>query len=212
MATTSTTTTRKKKSTSTTAAKTATKTVANKVEAELVNEVSNQTVEAEPKVEPKVEPKKPRQFNQNDLILCRSVTAGWLGVSGKSGQYYTFYNLGDECEIEYQDLFALKSRRSRYLYDPLFIIEDEELLENPRWADIKKFYDEKLYSMEDVDYILNLSPNKFKSTLETLPKGLAKTVQVEVAKRIEDGTFDSLKKINIIDEVFGTDFRNILSE
>ena len=208
MATTSTTTTRKKKSTSTTAAKTTTKTVANKVDAELVNEVPNQTVEAEPKVEPK----KPRQFNQNDLILCRSVTAGWLGVSGKSGQYYTFYNLGDECEIEYQDLFALKSRRSRYLYDPLFIIEDEELLENPRWADIKKFYDEKLYSMEDVDYILNLSPNKFKSTLETLPKGLAKTVQVEVAKRIEDGTFDSLKKINIIDEVFGTDFRNILSE
>jgi len=109
------------------------------------------------------EPKKkePRQFNQNDLILCRSVTTGWLGCAGKSGQYYVFENFGDECEIEYQDLFALKSRRSNYIYAPHFIIEDEELLENPRWADVAKFYEEEVYSVKDLDEILNLPVNVF---------------------------------------------------
>lgn len=159
--------------------------------------------------EPKVEP---RQFNQNDLILCRSVTTGWLGCSGKSGQYYVFENFGDECEIEYQDLFALKSRRSNYIYAPHFIIEDEELLANPRWADVAKFYEEEVYSIKDIDEILNLPVANFKSALEVLPKGLAKSLQVHVAEKIEDGSFDSLKKIKIIDEVYGTDFRSIVAD
>ena len=164
------------------------------------------------KVVKKEAKKEPRQFNQNDLILCRSVTAGWLGCSGKSGQYYVFENFGDECEIEYQDLFALKSRHSNYIYAPHFVIEDEELLENPRWADVAKFYDEKVYTMEDVEEILNLPINNFEAALKKLPKGLAKSLQVRVAQKIEDGTFDSLKKIKIIDDVYGTDFRSIIAD
>lgn len=168
-------------------------------------------VEEVPK-EPKATPKQPRQYNQNDLILCRSVTAGWLGVSGKSGQYYTFTNAGDYQEIEYQDLFALKSRHSRYLFDPLFVIEDQELLENPRWSDLKQFYEEKVFTVEDVDEVLNLPLIKFKSVLPNLPKGLAKTLQVRVATKIENGTFDSLNKIKAIDEVFGTDFTSVIAK
>ena len=156
-------------------------------------------------------PKVARQFNQNDLVLCRSVTAGWLGVSGKSGQYYVFENFGDECEIEYQDLFALKSRHSQYIYAPLFVIEDEELLENPRWKDIAKFYDDEVFK-QDVDDVLNLPVGSFENALHKLPKGLAKTLQVKVAEKIENGTFDSLKKIKIIDEVYGTDFRSVLGD
>lgn len=181
---------------------------------EKVAEVAVETTAVEAPVKTtKTAPKKEyRQFNQTDLILCRSVTAGWLGVSGKSGQYYVFENFGDECEIEYQDLFALKSRHSNYIYAPHFVIEDEELLENPRWADVAKFYDEEVYTLEDVDAVLNLPTANFKSALQQLPRGLAKSLQVKVAEKIEDGTFDSLQKIKMIDEVFGTDFRSILAE
>ncbi len=180
------------------------------------------TVEAETAVEEtpvvekkavKSEPKKQvRQYNQTDLVLCRSVTSGWLGLSGKSGQYYVFENFGDECEIEYQDLFALKSRHSNYIYAPHFVIEDEELLENPRWADVAKFYEDEVYTLEDVNEVLNLPVANFKNALGQLPKGLAKSLQVKVAEKIEDGSFDSLQKIKIIDEVFGTDFRSVLAE
>jgi DNA topoisomerase-3 len=90
------------------------------------------------------------------------------------------------------------------------LIEDEELLENPRWADVAKFYEDEVYTLEDVNAVLNLPITNFKSALEQLPKGLAKSLQVEVSSKIEDGTFDSLQKIKIIDEVFGTDFRSIL--
>ena len=173
-----------------------------------------EVVVQEEKVEVKVVPepeKVPRKFEQNDPILCRSVTPGWMAVYGKSGIPYVFSNCGDECEIEYGDLFALKNRRSRYLYDPLLVIEDEELLENPRWKDLAEFYSEKVYGMDDIDYVLNLPNNKFKSTLTSLPKGLLKSLTVEVAKRIEDKTFDSIKKVKVIDEVCGTDFWTVMS-
>lgn len=157
------------------------------------------------------EKKKPKTFKQSDPILCRSVTPGWLGVPGKSGMYYVFSNYGDEAEIEYGDLFALKNMHSRYLYDPLFIVEDEELLENPRWKDLAEFYTDKVFGMDDINAVLNKPNTSFKSALLSLPKGLLKAVTVEVAKRIEDGSFDSLKKIKILDEVCGTDFGKMIN-
>lgn len=208
-----TTTTRKR---STTTKKTTAENTAPKVvNEEVVDEATPEMVVEEEVITKKVALKRepePRQFNQHDLILCRSVTAGWLGCGGKSGQYYIFENFGDECEVEYQDLFALKQRRSPYLYAPLFVIEDDELLDNPRWTDIKNFYYDKVYTMDDINAILNVPVNKFESTLKALPKGLAKSLQVEVAKRMENGTFDSLRKIKIIDDVFGTDFRSVLAD
>lgn len=155
--------------------------------------------------------KQPRKYESTDLIPCRSVTPGWLACYGKSGQPYIFYNIGDECEIEYGDLYALKNARSSYLYDPLFIIEDEELLENPRWKDLAEFYSEKVYGLDDIDQILNIPNNKFKSTLQQLPKGLLKAMTVEVAKRIENGTFDSVKKVKVIDDICGTDFWTMMA-
>ena len=157
------------------------------------------------------EKKEPRKFEQTDLILCRSTTPGWLALYGKSGNQYVWYNVGDVCEVEYGDLFALKNRRSRYLYDPLFVIEDDELLEHPRWKDIATFYDENVYGMDDIEAILNLPNNSFKKHLTQLPKGLKKALTIEVAKRIEDGSFDSIKKVKVIDEVCGTDFWKLMT-
>ena len=57
--------------------------------------------------------------------------------------------------------------------------------------------------MDDIEEVLNKPITSFKSVLKTLPKGLLKAVTVEVAKRIEEGTFDSLKKIMRVDLIGG---------
>jgi hypothetical protein len=92
----------------------------------------------------------------------------------------------------------------------LLIIEDEELLENPRWVDLAKFYEEKVYGMDDIEEVLNMPLSNFKSTLEKLPKGLLRQLQLVVSQRIEEGTFDSLNKIKAIDEICGTDLMKML--
>ena len=84
-------------------------------------------------------------------------------------------------------------------------------LENPRWKDLAKFYEDEVFTKEDVDEVLNLPNIEFMNVIKKLPKGLAKTLHLRVATKIEDGTFDSLTKIKAIDETFGTDFMSILS-
>ena len=180
-------------------------TVADTVVAESVDEpvvVKTQKKAAAKKVE--------KTFAQDDLILCKSVTQGALIYPAKkSGNVYRFAGYGDETEICYGDLYPLLINRSRYLFDPLFTIEDDDVVNSSRWKSLKTFYD-GLYTKSDVRDIIKLPPVQFEKALKQLPKGLVNAVKVAVATGIENGTFDSIKKIEIIDRVCGTDFKTLI--
>jgi len=160
-----------------------------------------------------IEPKKvmvTKEYKPDDLILCRSVTQGELLLPGKkSGLLYIWSNFGDVTEVEYQDLYALKSNKSSYIFLPHFVIDDEEFMSQTKWQDVQAIYD-SMYDSEDLDAILNLLPPKFKSVLKQLPVGMQNVIKIEAATRIEAGTFDSINKIKIIDEVCGTDLMCLL--
>lgn len=156
-----------------------------------------------------VEPVKVKEYKADDLIPCRSMTKGELIYIGKkSGEVYTWEDYGDITEIEYQDLLGLRAKKSSFIFETLFVIEDEELLEDPKWKDVKALY-EKIYS-EDVGTLIDMNLNDFKRIFPTLPSGLQRAVSSEVATEMEAGTFDSLQKIKVIDEVCGTDLSSIL--
>ena len=103
--------------------------------------------------------------------------------------------------MEYQDLQALKSTRSSYLYKPRFIIEDEELIE--QWSgDFKKMYDE-IVTM-DVEALFRLPIGQLKSKLKKAPAGVQLAVKNMAGEKIMNGTLDSIAKIKAIDEVLDT--------
>lgn len=156
------------------------------------------------------EAKKSKKYEATELIQVRSITQGELILLGKkSGTLYRWSGFGDISEVEYQDLYSLKAVKSRFLYDPLFIIEDEEMLEDARWKDLKDVYD-KMYN-EDLDSVLNLPANQLERVLSQMPKGFQQAVRVEVASRIDAGTFDSVNKIKAVDRVCGSDLMLLIS-
>lgn len=162
-----------------------------------------ETVKAKTKV---VEDKPVRKYTGEDLIPVRSTTQGELLMEGKkSGILYRWSAFGDIAEVEYQDLYSLKASRSSYLYSPLFVIEDKELLSDPKWKDLNKLYD-SMYDSENFDEILMLSASQLRSVLEKMPTGYQNALKIEVATRIENGTFDSIQKIRALDEILDTDF------
>lgn len=147
-----------------------------------------------------------RKFDAEEMIEVRSITQGELVMPGrKSGILYRWSAFGDITEVEYQDLYTIKAMRSEYVYAPLFIIEDEELLADPKWKDVATLY-ESMYTTEDTGAVINLPLSQFKTALKGLPKGFLNAVKVEIATRIENGTFDSIQKIKAVDEICGTDF------
>lgn len=146
----------------------------------------------------------PKTYKPDDLIPCRSITAGTLLYNGPKSQIpYSWSNEGDVSYVEYQDLLAAMVSRSDYIYDPLFLIEDEELLEGSKWKAVRELY-EGLYDHEDVQAILDLPVRQFTQVFSTLPLGIKNTIKSKVASQLQEGTFDSLSKVKIIDEVCGT--------
>ena len=153
--------------------------------------------------------KTPRKYAPDELIPCRSVTYGELLLTGtKSKLMYVWANYNDVTEVEFQDLQALKSTRSSYLFRPRFVIEDEELVEE--WGkDFKDMYS-KIVSV-DVEEMFNLPLGKFKAALKNAPKGVQQAVKNIAGEKIMNGSLDSLAKIKAIDDVLGTDLKLYLS-
>lgn len=161
-----------------------------------------------------VEPKKPatktlRKYAPDDFIPCRSITYGELLLTGpKSKLLYSWANYGDITEIPFQDLQALKSTRSSYLYRPRFIIEDEELVE--QWSkDFKELY-QNIIDV-DVEELFKLPLGKFKAALKKAPQGVQQAVKNIAGEKIMNGSLDSLAKIKAIDEILNTDLKMYLS-
>lgn len=177
------------------------------------NVVENTELEATEEV---VETKKtktvaraPKKYAPDEMIPCRSMTYGELLLTGtKSKMLYTWANYGDVTEMEFQDLQALRSTRSSYLFKPRFIIEDPELVE--QWEnDLGKMYKDIIDI--DVEEMFKLPLSQFKSRLKKAPTGVQQAVKNIAGEKILNGSLDSLAKIKAIDEILDTDLKLYIS-
>lgn len=175
-------------------------------------EIQPSTATASEAVNVKTEEKKlVKKYEATDLIPCRSTTQGELLLSGKKSDIlYRWSAYSDVTNVEYQDLYSLKASRSDYIYKPLFVIEDEELLGNPMWNDLALLY-ERLYQNEDMSAFLNLPLAQFKQALIAAPEGYRQALCIEAVTQIESGSFDSMNKIKAIDEICGTDLKSMFA-
>ena len=163
--------------------------------------IEDEVVQEEVKPTPK-KVNKPKH-DPNELIVCRSVRFGELILIGpKTRHPYSWANEGDIREVEYQDLVSWRALRSRYLFEPMIIIEDEDVREE--WsADLGELY-AKLQNI-DLKEMFKLPHRAFVSQLKKLPDGMKSTVQNMAYSMIQDGTLYDLRTIRAIDEILGTE-------
>lgn len=143
------------------------------------------------------------KHDPNELILCRSVRFGELRLIGpKTRMPYSWANEGDVREVEYQDLVSWRALHSRYLFDPMIIIEDEDICEE--WKDdLGDLYDNlQQINLKDM---FKLPHRQFVSQLKRLPEGMKSTVQNMAYTMIQDRTLYDLRTIRAIDEILGTE-------
>lgn len=145
----------------------------------------------------------PVTFDKERLVPCRSITAGSLYMEGiRTQTLYKWVSEGDVIDVEYQDIEAAVRRNSDYVMRPLFIIDDEEVVE--RFPQLKKLYD-NMYSLADLrGVILNLDVNSMKATILSLPIGAQESIKNLASSMIASGQLDSIKKVKALDEIFNT--------
>ena len=160
-------------------------------------------------VEPVKEEVKKKVFKESDGIPCRSVTQGGLYMEGqKTHMQYEWVSYGDYTDVEYADLAAAVRVKSGYVFRPTFIIEDDDFI--AEFPTLKKFYTEN-YSVTDLEAILRYPVDKMLDEIKCLPKTALDSLKVLAASSVADGSLDSVKKINALDEVLGTNM-SLLAE
>ena len=174
--------------------------------------MQKKTVTEEVPVEEKTiveEKPKKKVFSQSDGILCASITQGILNVEGsKTGMIYRFSDYGDETEIEYRDLVAMIRTKDKAVYEPRFVVEDEDFI--AEYPALKKFYNDE-FSLQNIKEILTLPENQMIEEIKKLPSGALNSLKSIAAEQVYTGEIDSVRKIKALDSVFGTDL-NLVGE
>ena len=151
----------------------------------------------------KEETMKKKEFANTDLIPCISITVGGLHMIGaKSGDVYHWTNLGEVTEVEYRDLLAEVRNHSWYIYNPAFVIQDEDFL--AQHDDISVRYGQ-LYTPTDIEQVLAMPANQLAAALRKMPVGAQNAVRDLAVRKIDSGELDSIQRIKVIDEFFGTE-------
>lgn len=151
---------------------------------------------------------KPKVFAAGDLIPCRSVRIGLLQhIARKSGNPYEWSDYGDVTEVEYGDLLAMKAAKSKFIYNPWIIIEDQEAIEALKLTSLYDTF--KPYI--DVEAFLEKSPAEVRSGLQNAPAGFRDTIAKTAAQMIRDGSMDSIGIIKAIDDVLHKNLSTLIS-
>lgn len=146
--------------------------------------------------------------HSREYVMCRSLTNGGLNINCKSGNVYEFAKYGADCEIEYHDLAALVRKHSDHIFKPRIVVEDDAFIEE--FPQLKKVY-EKLYTMDDINEILALSPDRMEMEIKAMPEHVFNNLKSIIATKIADGSIDSVRTIRRLSEIYDSDF-NLLSE
>ena len=163
-------------------------------------------VEAEAPVAVKV----PRKYEPTETIMCHSIFPGTFLFSGpKSKIVYPFEAPGDENPVEYQDLLAAMMSKKKSIMAPFIIIDDEELLEDFRWKQVKKTYDD-MFAIKNMDKFLGMPFDSFEKAFNELPIGVKKNVMLEISARVRDGRFSEMRKIRLVDEACNSNIAVLL--
>ena len=151
-----------------------------------------------------------KKFEMTTPIRVRSFRQYDLIYKSTNGFIYTWNGYGDIRELPYQDVMSLKSRHSKFLYEPWLIIEDDDLLATKEFAgEFDELY--ALYAaFEDPQTFFHRKPSEIKEQLKDAPRGLRDLIIYNAGKYIEDGTLDSIGVINAVDEALGTQLKMLL--
>ena len=166
---------------------------------------TTEDIEVMPQEQPTTKKAAPakKKFDQNEEILCRSITSGTLVMKGrKTGTLYKWGGYGDMVYVQFGDLQTAKLARLRFVYDPMFIIEDEDLLN--QWSDVRDVYDSRV-GIDDIKKLIGLSEDQLKAVVGKLSAGAKRNVANLAADAVRSGMLDSVRTIRVLDSILGTE-------
>jgi hypothetical protein len=143
--------------------------------------------------------KEKRVVNRDDLVTIMNTTTGRvLYTSKKTGAEWSFNDYGDTDEIEVSELITMRNAHPRYLKEPWLLVLDDDVVD---YLGLSQLY-ENVLNPDELDQFFNLPEDQMKSIIEKAPRGIKQLIVSVANRKIANKSFDSLSKINLIEETF----------
>jgi hypothetical protein len=163
------------------------------------------TVEAKEKITPNKPFQRKEALDKQMLVPIMNVTNGTLIYqSRKSGSEFQFDRYGDIEYIELYELLTMRSSQRKFLDEPMVIVLDDEVAD---YLGLTRLY-KKLTHATEIDRIFNMPLDQFKDIVESTPKGLAHLIISKAKEKIASGEFDSVQKIQVLEEIYKVQLSN----
>lgn len=146
----------------------------------------------------------PKRVIQNDTpVICKNGTRGNLiyKSSRNLGYEVEWNEFGEEQEISFGELLAMRGSQRRFFEENWILIEDPEVIKK---LGVERYY-KNIPSAENFDKIFSLSPEELKVKVSGMSDGMKDSVRIRAKELIDEGVIDSRATIKAISEAVGKD-------
>lgn len=161
-----------------------------------------QVREAPKKEAPKQVYKVRKQLDPHTIVTVKNGFPGMLIYeSSKTGEMFRWESLGDEQDMELQELKNARNASKAFYVNNWFRIDDPEILD---YLGVAEYYKNALNLIDD-ETLRALKPEDIRSTVMKMSDGQKLALKYRVKQMIENGDIDSMKMITAFEEALGVE-------
>lgn len=165
-------------------------------------EEAPQVLEAPEKEAPKQAYKVRKQLDPHTIVTVKNGFPGMLIYeSSKTGEMFRWESLGDEQDMELQELKNARNASKAFYVNNWFRIDDPEILD---YLGVAEYYKNALNLIDD-ETLRALKPEDIRSTVMKMSDGQKLALKYRVKQMIETGDIDSMKMITAFEEALGVE-------
>ena len=143
-----------------------------------------------------------KQRDPNIIVSGKNGSPGPLGyISSRTGERFRWEELGDEQDMELQELKNARNSSKAFFANNWFMLDDPEVIE---YLGVAEYY-KRAFNLGNEAILQAMSPSEIKAAVAAMPNGRQLALKYRVKQMIEDGTLDSIKSITAFEDALGVE-------
>lgn len=144
----------------------------------------------------------PKDIDVHQIVTVRNGFQGLLIYTDKrTGATYRWEHFGDEQDMELAELRNARGSARAFFENNWFLFDEAWI---PDYLGMSRYYKYAL-TADDFDDIFSKSPEEIEAELAQLTTGQRKSVAYRARQLIADGTIDSRKVVNALEQCLNVD-------
>lgn len=142
----------------------------------------------------------PKEVDPTSYVVVRNGFHGKLVYkSSRTGETFRWSEYGDEQEMELRELKNAKNSNKKFFVNNWFMFDEAWIID---YLGVRQFY-KNAVRIKDYDKIFDKPTDEMCRVLNEMNKSQKRSASYRAVELIKDGSLDSLKKINAIENALG---------